>query len=322
VARHQLSERGSSRRIRVCSITVAQKASGSVTNIEANVADAVASARRLKSSELDLLCLPEGFLYTGMGRRQASSVALGPDSGIVQAFTELAKECGTYLAVPMLERADTGEVHNAVLLFNRDGSRIGTYCKRMLWPSKPDFSELENGVTPGAGGGPFPTELGAIGIQTCLEVQWPSTWRALNQQGAKLILFPSEQSGGVILRHRAWDARCFVLSAVSKGGPSQAIDPLGNVLAEWWPETSHPMLDLFLDFELVHLDYNEDKLQRLATTLNGRVKFAFHEAERLCVVTSLESSLQTSHLLAENGILTLDHYLQKIVAINAADGSS
>jgi predicted amidohydrolase/GT2 family glycosyltransferase len=309
-------------RIRVAGIATPRKVRGSVASIDANVAAAVETATRLSGAGVDLVCLPEGFLYAGLASRRPADVAVAPESDVVRTFAELARERRIYVAVPVLERGATGAVNNTVVLFGRDGSRLGSYAKRILWPSDSGFSELEHGVEPGAGGGPFATEFGPIGIQTCLEVHWPSGWQELGRRGAKLVLFPSEQAGGALLRHRAWDARSFVVSAVAKGGPSHAIDPLGNVIAEWTPATEAPLADLHLDFELVHLDFNERELHRLRRTLRGRMSFRFLEAERLCVVVGVDPRLRVHDVLAEQRIPTLDDYLRRIAARNAAANSS
>lgn len=305
-------------RIRVAGIATPRKERGTVASIGANIGEAVDAASRLSAAGVDLLCLPEGFLYAGLADRRPEDVASTPDSDVARTFADLARACGMYLAVPILERMASGAVHNAVVLFGRDGSRIGSYAKRILWPSDSTFTELELGVEPGSGGGPFATEFGPIGIQTCLELHWPSGWQALARGGAKLVLFPSEQAGGALLRHRAWDARSFVVSAVAKGGPSHAIDPLGNVIAEWTPSEEAPFTDVYLDFELVHLDYTEEALHRLRRTLGGRMSFRFLEAERVCIVVGVDPLLRVHDVLAEHAIPTLDDYLRQIASRNGA----
>jgi beta-ureidopropionase len=305
--------------MRIGSITFDRMRHESVATIDDNVARAIEGARRLRALDLDLLCLPEGFLYTGIKVRSASSIALDVEGATMNVFRDLSRDSRMYLAVPFLERSRLGHVYNAVVLLGRDGVPIGTYRKQILWPSDPSFCELEGGASPGLGGGPFPTEFGYVGVQTCMEVHWPSSWIGLRLRGAKLILFPSEQSGGMLLRHRAWDARSLVLSAVSKGGPSQVIGPVGHILAKWGPRTESPVFDCSLDFEIVHLDHNEAKLRWLSALLRGKVLFAFYEPERACVVTSLKPAINSRSLLAENGVLLLDEYLDKVAERNAAN---
>ncbi len=306
------STSGKARGIRVGSITTVAKPKGSVSDMKINAAETIAMLGWLKPMSPDLICLPEGFLYEGMHFTRAEEVALERNAPIIRRYAELAATCRSYLAVPFLERANDGQVHNAVILYGRDGAVAGTYHKRMLWPSNRNLSEFEKGVIPGHGGGPFRTEFGPIGIQTCLEMHWPRLWTQLGEQGVKIVAFPSQQSGGLILGHRAWDARCFVVSAVSKGGPSHVVGPLGNVLSCWRPDSPSPVIDIPFDFELVHLDYSEDKLGKIASLVSEGLRVSYHYPERIGLVWSENENIKVKSILVENGILTLDQYLEAI----------
>jgi predicted amidohydrolase len=297
--------------VRVGCITWPRRPKGSVTDLSANAADALAALGALSLSRPDIICLPEGFLYSGIQRTSAASVAVDEQAEVLKGFARAAKTVNSYVAVPLLERSGEA-IYNVVALFNREGVRIGSYRKRMLWPSDETFTRFEDGVMPGDGGGPFETEFGRIGIRVCLEVHWPDAWRSLHQDGVRLVLFPSEQGGGILLRQRAWQARCFVVSAVSKGSPSQVIDPLGNVVAEWWPETPASTIDLGLCFELVHFDHNEEKLKQLISMWGSQVEVTPFPAERLYRVTCWNPALDLGEILKERGILTLDQYLDRI----------
>jgi GT2 family glycosyltransferase len=186
----------------------------------------------------------------------------------------------------------------------------------MLWPSNELFTEFERSAVPGDGGPPIQADFGPFGIQVCLEMHWPGPWRRLKSNDVKLILFPSEQSGGMLLRHRAWQTRAFVVSAVSKGGPSQVIDPVGNIVAEWRPETPLPMTDVGLAFELVHFDQNERKVRQLAAEYRDKIRIVTYKHERLWRITSSDPGLNLVRVLEEREILTLDEYLRRVGIAN------
>ena len=304
-------------RVRVGCVTWPKKRTGSVVAIESNVADAMAAIGSLSRARPDIICLPEGFLYAGMAFESAVAAAQATGDVVSAQFGRLAGDTGTYLAVPLLERFGDA-VHNVVALLGRDGARIGTYKKQVLWPSNESCTQLENGLAPGDGGGPFQTDVGIVGIQVCMEIQWPGPWQSLRAAGARLVLFPSEYPGGMLLRHRAWQASCFIASAVSYGGPSQVIDPVGNVIAEWWPETPAGVIEIGLAFELVHLDYNAQKIKALLRELQGRIEITVHERERLCRVTSRDPAIDLGAVLRDYGISSLDEYLGRVGAANDA----
>ena len=306
----------------MAAITLPRRDCGSIPATNVSEAVAVSAVRALASSRPDLICFPENFLYDGLADRRPGRLAVPVEHELIERFADLARESGALLVVPFLEAAGDA-VYNSVVLLDSTGERLGVYRKQVLWPSDPQLGTLEGGVSPGAGGGPFVTRFGPVGVRICLEVQYPSAWRDLATQRAKLILFPAEQGGGTALRARAWQTRSFVLAAVSKGGPSAVIDPVGHVAAQWGPETGSPFFDMSLDYEIVHLDFTEERLRRLASRLRGRVAFSWYDDERVCLVTSGDPELEVADLLVEQGIPTLDDYLDRVRAQNElarADG--
>jgi GT2 family glycosyltransferase/predicted amidohydrolase len=310
---------------RIACVTWPRVSKGSVSGVDRNVAAALAAIGRLGASRPDLICLPEGFLYAGVDAISPDQIALEPDSPPMTLFSRIARDLGLYLVVPFLERNDRA-IHNAVAVFDRNGRLTHTHRKRLLWPSTRLFDELEFTAVPGNGVQPVNADFGVFGIQVCMEVHSPGPWRRLRREGVKLILFPSEQSGGMLLRHRAWQTRAFVVSAVSKGGPSQVIDPIGNVIAEWGPTTPNPVVDLGLSFELVHFDHNAAQIKRLAAEYKDSVELTAYSQERIFRITSRDPAVDVRRLLREREILTLDDYLRRAreashVARRLADAS-
>lgn len=307
--------------LRVSAITLPHRARGSLSTSAAAVAAAVSAVRGVAAHRPDLICLPENALYDGLADRRPSQVAVPACHDLIERFSDLARECGALLAVPFLEAADDA-VYNAVILLDPTGERPGIYRKQLLWPSNDPMGALEGGLSPGDGAGAFPTRFGTVGVRICLEVQYPSLWQDLATSRAKLVLFPSEQAGGAILCARAWQTRSYILSAVSKGGPSALINPVGQPVAQWGPGSVAPVFEIGLDYEVVHLDPAEDTLRWLARRLRGRVAFEFREAERVCLVTSTDPTIATATLLSDADIPTLDAYLDGVRAQNRASAEA
>jgi predicted amidohydrolase len=312
---------GNKKQVRIGCITWPDRPKRSVSSIDFNVGAALAAIGWMSSARPDIVCLPEGFLYSGMAFDSAAAVAVEPNSSILGQFARLAKELRLYLAVPLYERS-VEAIHNVVALFGRDGSRIGTHRKNVLWPSNESLTQFEKGISPGSETVPVPTEFGPIGIQVCLELHSPDPWAQLKAKGVRLILFPSEQSGGLLLRYRAWETNCFIASAVSKGGPSRVIDPVGAVVGEWWPESPNAVLELSLDYELVHADHNEQKIEALTREFPCGIEVTKYGPERLYKITSRDAALDVKLLLNERGIIRFHDYLSKIFEASAAAARS
>jgi predicted amidohydrolase len=297
--------------IRVACWTSAFKPRGLVDHILTNAGDALAAIQSLQPCQPDIICLPENFLYSGIRYSDAGTVALSGDDSLLDQFRAAARSQSVNIALPFLEHAN-GRIYNSVTIFNRNGTRIGTYRKRYLWPSSERFTEFEYGVVPGLTSPIIDTEFGPVGVQICIEVNWLVGWTVLRKSGVRLILYPSEQRAGVGLHFRAWDLRAYIVSAVSKGGPSSVINPLGKTIALWGPDTPHAVADFGLDFELVHLDHNDARLRSLRSRFREQVEISEYEDERVCIVTSRDPTVAASTMLAELGILPLDGYLEMI----------
>jgi hypothetical protein len=87
---------------------------------------------------------------------------------------------------------------------------------------------------------------------------------------------------------------------------------MGKTIAQWGPESPQPVADIGLDYEFVHLDYNDNKLRNLRAQFGGEVRICEYEDERICLVTSLDPSLSAADMLAQGGIVPLRNYLSNI----------
>jgi N-carbamoylputrescine amidase len=174
-----------------------------------------------------------------------------------QLAAAAARECGIGLvAGAIVQDPATGRRRNTALAFDAGGSLVGTYAKVHL-PDEPGFHEpahYEPGDIPAA---PMRAFSLPIGVQICSDINRPAAAHALAASGAAAILHPraTEQATyerwKLVLRATALTACAYVLSVnrpgpeqgVPIGGPSLAVDPRGEVLAE----TTEPVTVVTLD---------------------------------------------------------------------------
>lgn len=141
--------------------------------------------------------------------------------------------------------AATGTRHNTALVFDRDGSLIASYRKVHL----PDEEGFREGAHYEPGDDP-PQVIRAfgvpLGLQTCSDINRPEGSQLLAALGAAAIINPRATEAAtferwkLVFRATALTASAYVLSVnrpgpdqgVALGGPSIAVDPDGNVLAE------------------------------------------------------------------------------------------
>ncbi len=163
-----------------------------------------------------------------------------------QAMSDAAREVGIALiGGAIIQDAKTGRCHNTALVFDRSGALIGSYRKLHL-PEEEGFwetSHYDPGDEPPSviHGLPLP-----VGIQTCSDVNRPEGSHLLGALGAEIIVCPRATEAATfsrwktVLTANAITTCTYVISVprprpefeVPLGGPSFAVTPTGEVLAE------------------------------------------------------------------------------------------
>jgi N-carbamoylputrescine amidase len=181
----------------------------------------------------------------------------GPRS---QAQAAAAAEAGIGLVGGIIHRDPSGRRTNRALVFDRAGTLRATYDKLHL-PQEPGFWETSH-YEPGTDA---PDRIDAfgmpIGVQICSDTNRPEGARLLGAKGAMAVLIPrateerTYQRWKLVFRANALTSAVYVLSVsrpdpeggVPIGGPSIAVDPDGEVMAE----STDRMLLVTLDADVV-----------------------------------------------------------------------
>ncbi len=164
----------------------------------------------------------------------------------------LARELGIVLVVPVYERAMAGVLFNSAVVFDADGTDLGTFRKNHI-PDAPQYLEKYY-FAPGDLGWPvFHTRFGVIGIAICWDEWFPEASRILGLKGAEIIFYPSaigsEPDHPELSTHEAWKtvirshgiANGLFVAALNRVGVEDHMTfyggsfiggPLGEILAE------------------------------------------------------------------------------------------
>lgn len=174
-----------------------------------------------------------------------------------RTMSEAAREAGIALIGGAIIRdPKTGRSHNTALAFDRSGELVGSYRKLHL-PEEEGFWEISH-YDPGdeppsvIHGLPLP-----VGIQICSDVNRPEGSHLLGALGAEVIVCPRATEAATfprwktVLTANAITSCTYVISVprpqpefgVSLGGPSFAVAPTGEVLAE----STEPIVLITLD---------------------------------------------------------------------------
>lgn len=213
--------------------------------------DAASLLKHLSSAKTrgaELAVLPELPLNdwapaTRTPREEDAELVDGPRQG---TLSRAARDVGiAVVGGAIILDPDTGARHNTALLYRADGSCVARYRKIHL-PQEEGYwetSHYRRGTEPPEVAEGLPL---TVGLQICSDVNRPQGIQLLAAQGAEVILAPratppeTYDRWKMVLRANAVMSGAYVISAnrprpeggASIGGPSLAIAPSGEVMAE------------------------------------------------------------------------------------------
>ena len=162
-------------------------------DIEANTQKALRLTRVAAEDGAKIIILPELFntpYFCQSINPEHFNWAIPKDDALFDTFSEIALRHETVLAVPYFERRTPGIYHNAMHIFDADGSRAGHY-RKMHIPDDPGFYEKYY-FTPGENNfGAIHTEYITIGAQICWDQWFPEAARLCALKGAQLLIYPT-----------------------------------------------------------------------------------------------------------------------------------
>jgi predicted amidohydrolase len=251
----------------------------------------------MSSYNLDIICLPEAFANTA---REAEEVP-GP---IINRFTRIAKDMGTYIICPI--HAKTGDkVYNSAVLIDREGEIAGQYDK-----IHPVSTECKSGVTPGSSPPKiFNTDFGKIGIQICFDVYWVEEWRSLKEQGAEIVFWPSMFPGGRMLSALAWMYNLYVVGSCWRD-PSTIHDITGDLIAESGKWEHLAVANLNMEKALLEIVDYSDKLNDIKKKYGRKVLVRYFGNESWVTIESRSPDLTISSILKEYELVPLWDYIK------------
>jgi N-carbamoylputrescine amidase len=107
-----------------------------------------------------------------------------------ELYSAVAKQLNIVLVTSLFEKRATGLSHNTAVVFDTDGTIVGTY-RKMHIPDDPAYYEKFY-FTPGdLGFQPIHTSVGCLGVQVCWDQWYPEGARLMALRGAELLIYPT-----------------------------------------------------------------------------------------------------------------------------------
>jgi beta-ureidopropionase len=254
----------------------------------------------------DIVCLPEGFATAGvsLSLQEKAEPVPGPTT---DACAQRARRHRTYVICPLLTRREQ-KFYNSAVILDRGGAVAGIYDKAQPVTSRWDLTVMESGVTPGGGARVFELDCGRIGIQICFDIEFPETWRELEEHGAELVFWPSAYDGGFPLRAYAYLHSYHVVSSV-RTSHSRIINPLGEVLDHTDYHMPIAARTIDLDYMVCHTDFHFGMWEELLKAHGADVSLRSLGEEGKALVESNRQDLPLSELAEKFGLTPRREYI-------------
>jgi predicted amidohydrolase len=208
---------------------------------EENLSQATEMARRAADAAADLLLLPELWL-TGYDL-EATERHTREFPEWLERWAELARQFKMAMAGSVLANDPAGRPTNTAILLSSEGQLVGHYRKIHLFGTLGEVQHL----VPGDETPSFALPWGTVALAICYDLRFPELFRRYADQGAELVLLPSEwplrrlEHWRILLRARAIENQWYLLACNSVGrgpgetvfaGHSAVVGPWGELLVE------------------------------------------------------------------------------------------
>ena len=157
---------------------------------------------------------------------------------------------------------------NSCVVIDRNGGIAGIYNKNF-----PTIREMESGIKACNEAHVIKCDFGRVAIAICYDLNFDELRMQYVKEKPDLILFSSMYHGGVAQSIWAYTCRAYFVGSVYRQTPSEIRNPMGEVVASSTNYFDFAVARINLDCELVHLDYNREKLTALKEKYGDRCNY-------------------------------------------------
>lgn len=255
----------------------------------------------------DFIVLPEACdRPKNMGRAEGRRYVNERGIQIRDWLCGLAREQKVNLAYSAYLPEKDGSVRNMTTFIGRDGEIRGVYHKNhLVWEE-----QSESGVLFGREAPLVKMDFGSIAGVICFDLNFDELREKYVRLKPEMLVFSSMYHGGFVQKNWAYSCRSYFVGAVA-GLPCTIIDPLGEIVAQstnYYPYITHTVN---LDYVLVHLDYNWEKLDKMRRCYGTQVQVKDPGFLGAVMITSDSETLSAAEMAAEFGIELLDDYMER-----------
>lgn len=185
-------------------------------SIEGNIRICAQRIDAAAAEGVDLVLLPETYNTRAVPGLKSHEGAATMDEPAVTMLRDKALQHHIYVAASVRLKDKDGLLRNTVVMFDRNGELVGTYCKCHL-----TMGEIWNGYVPGNDIRTYDTDLGRIGFSICWDRFFPEHARVLFMKGADIVLNPTASADYPILEaHNGYANAAIIVTAQTTADPT------------------------------------------------------------------------------------------------------
>ena len=259
---------------------------------------------------LDLVVLPE-VAITGAGGGGNGQSCLPLEGPVLEGMGDKAREHQTYLVVPMYltEDGEAGPSSNAAVLLGRDGETIDIY-RKVHAVSDRNSGAMEAGVAPGRDFPIFQCDFGRVGAQICFDINFADGWESLAQQGAEIVVWPTQSPQTVQPATRALQHGYYIVSSTWRNNAT-IFEPTGMIAAQILEPANILVHQVDLSYELLPWQSSLRNGEAMAERYGDRVGYHYSEAEDGGIFWSNDPDLPIGQMVEDMGLETADELLAR-----------
>lgn len=223
----------------------------------------------------------------------------------VRGLAKLSKENNCYIAAGVVRDDEKGNRFNSCVMIDRKGEVVGYYDKNYVVPWETPVC----GILPGEDITVFECDFGRVGAVICFDLNFEELREKYREANCDLIVFPSHFDGGLLRNIFAHETGAyFVTSYNARHCLAAAFDPLGYEIDKSSNYYHNLVIDLNLDYEIVHLDDNREKLAAAKKKYGDKIKIKDNGYIGTLILTSESPDFSAKDILKEFDIPTREDY--------------
>ena len=236
---------------------------------------------------------------------------------VQQFFAETARENNCYIVYSAYRVMPDGSRRNSSVLIDRKGNTTGIYNK-----NHPTIGEIEDGTLCGKEAPLFECDFGRVAMAICFDLNFDELRLKYVNAKPDLIIFSSMYHGGLMQSYWAYSCRCHFVGAIADSAtPSEIHNPLGQIIASNTNYFNFAVARVNLDCELVHLDYNWERLRKLKAKYGPKVTITDPDRLGSVLISSEHETISADEMIKEFEIDLLDDYLARATAYRHKQGN-